>query len=79
MPPDRRTRVPDNTAAHVNEDIQRQIEDSVRYYASCPDGIAKRGCEGSMQNGTSSVPSKSTPRRSLSAESFSVSPGTGAG
>ena len=42
MPPDTRTRVPENTAASVNESIQRQIEESVRYYASCPDRIPKR-------------------------------------
>lgn len=42
MPPDTRTRVPQNTAAEVNESIQRQIEESVRYYAARPDRIPKR-------------------------------------
>lgn len=42
MPPDTRTRVPRNTSPDVNESIQRQIEESVRYYAARPDRIRNR-------------------------------------
>lgn len=40
MLPNTRNRVPDNTADNVNEEIQRQIEERVRYYAGHPKKIA---------------------------------------
>lgn len=42
MPPSTRNRVPENTADAVNEDIQRQIEERVRYYAGHPKKISRR-------------------------------------
>jgi hypothetical protein len=42
MPPTTRSRVPDNTNESVNEDIQRQIEERVRYYAGHPGKIPRR-------------------------------------
>jgi hypothetical protein len=42
MPPATRTRVPENTAASVNEDIRRQSEARVRYYARHPEKIGMR-------------------------------------
>ena len=42
MPPSTRNRVPENTADHVNAEIQRQIEERVRYYAGHPKLIARR-------------------------------------
>jgi hypothetical protein len=42
MPPATRTRVPENTAASVNRDIQKQIEERVRYFAGHPNKIGRR-------------------------------------
>jgi hypothetical protein len=42
MAPTTRSRVPDNTNESVNEDIQRQIEERVRYYAGHPGEIPRR-------------------------------------
>ena len=42
MPPSTRNRVPENTAPDVNEEIQRQIEERVRYYAKHPMKIDRR-------------------------------------
>ena len=42
MLPNTRNRVPDSTADNVNEEIQRQIEERVRYYAGHPKKIARR-------------------------------------
>jgi hypothetical protein len=42
MPPSTRDRVPENTADIVNEEIQRQMEERVRYYARHPRKIARR-------------------------------------
>jgi hypothetical protein len=45
MAPNTRNRVSANTAASVNEEIQRQIEERIRYYARQPNKIARRLCE----------------------------------
>ena len=42
MLPNTRNRVPDNTADNINEEIRRQIEERVRYYAGHPKKIAPR-------------------------------------
>ena len=42
MPPSTRNRVPKNTADDVNQEIQRQIEERVRYYAGHPKKITRR-------------------------------------
>jgi hypothetical protein len=42
MPPSTRNRVPENTSDSVNEEIQRQIEERVRYYAGHPKKIVRR-------------------------------------
>jgi hypothetical protein len=42
MLPNTRNRVPDNTSDNVNEEILRQIEERVRYYAGRPKKIAQR-------------------------------------
>ena len=42
MLPNTRNRVPDNTADNINEEIRRQIEERVRYYAGHPKKIAQR-------------------------------------
>ena len=42
MTPSTRNRVPENTADSVNEEIERQIEERVRYYAGHPKQIVRR-------------------------------------
>ena len=42
MTPSTRNRVPENTADSVNEEIEWQIEERVRYYAGHPKKIARR-------------------------------------
>ena len=42
MPPSTRSRVPENTADSVNAEIERQIEERVRYYAGHPKKMARR-------------------------------------